>query len=202
MTGSSSTSNSQSTVHTDPDDSAVISSNDRPAQTLRNAVRDLSLLAAERAAREQAIRERLDAQTTEAQQEHVHTIELIESEYVQRRAQMQQQFQDVTAQLTQKHEQDKSKAEYDRTLRLRQITEDAEERVASLKKAWQEEVWLTESVYEAAEPEPNRWFEGRKNDLDEKLKSIEQVGQQARWPSSRGISRRRLMSSIRHNLMR
>lgn len=152
---------------------------DMPAHLLRAAVRDIALLAAERAEREAAIARELETETADARQEYEHTIELIEAEYGQRREQIEQEYQRATTQLTEKHDQDRKKAEYTRALRLRQITEDAEERVISLKKAWQEEVWLTESVYEAAEPEPNRWYEVKKAEFDEQLKLVEKVGQDA-----------------------
>jgi len=100
--------------------------------------------------------------TEEAETQYRTTLEFIEQDY-----------EETIASIESTHESKSSHTHTKRAADLRGISDETAERLDKLKKAWQEEVWLTESVYEAGEHEPDRWHDQKKLEIDEQLKKID-----------------------------
>lgn len=141
----------------------------------RSSVRDLSLLSADRAEAEDSTRTTYNTAIESAELEYKRAREEIENLYQNETQKNNADYQNKKQVIETQYQTDSSNANSERAAVLRKISDKADEKTEQLKKAWQEEVWLTESIYEASENEPKKWYERIYEELKEKLGKLEKI---------------------------
>lgn len=153
---------------------------DRPlGDRQREAVRLLQALVKDRAEAEVRITSQFETASATIEREHKQARDAMEAKFVAARRTTDKDFRARAQQMKQTYEEELASLELEYESSLARINEKAEVNETATKKALQEAVWLTETVFEATESQPREQFEQACKGIDGKLLDLQTIQDKA-----------------------
>jgi S-DNA-T family DNA segregation ATPase FtsK/SpoIIIE len=159
---------------------ALARMNDRPlSERQREAARLLAALVKDRAEAEVRIKATFEGASAAIEGEFTTGREAIERKFVAARRATDKDFRARAQQMKQTFEEELASLELEYESSLARMNEKAEVNETATRKALQEAIWLTETVFEATESQPREQFDQTCKGIDGKLLDLQTIEEKA-----------------------
>ncbi len=145
----------------------------------RAAVRELLALLADRSVAEVQIKQIYESAREELEREYNAKSQAAEKQYENSQRHTERNFRTKARQMKSEFETELSRLELEYESSLARIAEKAEVNEKATKNALQEAIWLTETVYEATEPQPREQYSQACKGIDGKLEELQTTQEKA-----------------------
>lgn len=151
----------------------------RASDRQRVAVREMMALIADRAEAEVRIKTAYQIASSELEREYKQDREALEKRYQSDKRHIEKEFRAKAKQMKAEFEEEMARLELEYESSLARIAEKAEVNEHATKKALQEAIWLTETVYEATEPQPREQHQQVCKGIDGRLTEMQAMLEKA-----------------------
>ncbi len=145
----------------------------------RYILHNMIQLAATRANAEISVVRTHENDTSEASKTFDTGTNVINTTYNEAKQKIESEFKRNSISLDDAYEKKLTQVQNEFDSKRKELAELTSRKEALAKSKWKEEIWLTESVFEANSPLPRREYEKYKTQYDERLKTIESLSSQA-----------------------